>query len=62
MQVFKTETCTLTLKFLNLFKTPKLTCTQIAHNFKKNIVETKYAFMFPSEKKHKIKNDIKKSL
>jgi hypothetical protein len=28
-------------KILNLFAIPKLTCTQIAHNFKKNIDETK---------------------
>ncbi len=28
-------------KILNLFTIPKLTCTQIAHNFKKNIAETK---------------------
>jgi hypothetical protein len=38
---FSTIVNTLTLQIINLFTTPKLTCTQIAHSFKKNIVETK---------------------
>jgi len=36
-----TTTSTLTLQIINLFTTLKLTCTQIAHSFKKKIIEIK---------------------
>jgi hypothetical protein len=45
----KTSIGTLKLKFLNLSTNPKLTCTQITHSFKKNIVEAKMLSL--SEKK-----------
>jgi hypothetical protein len=46
---------TFKLTKLKLFTILKLTCTQFAHNFKKDIAETKNVFMFSMKEQHKIK-------
>jgi hypothetical protein len=51
----KQQTSTFKLTKVKLFTIFKLTCTQFAHSFKKNIVERQKCFHVFNEKKHKIK-------
>jgi hypothetical protein len=58
----KQQTRTLKLTKLELFIIPKLTCTQFAHSFKKDIVELQKCFHVFNEKETQNQIHIKKIL
>ncbi len=51
----KQQIGTFKLTKLKLFTILKLTCTQFAHSFKKDIAKRQKCFMFSMKEKHKIK-------
>ncbi len=58
----KQQTCTFKLSKLKLFTILKLTCTQFAHNFKKDIDDRQKCFHPFNERKTQNQNNIKSLL